>query len=197
MRLNKHELNLLNNLELHDYKELSKDELDKCWLKILDTNDILVLEELYANLRHQHGYSAIIDNIEYFIYNYYEKGIFRVCFYNMKTYEDTITKISEHNIKLFSIICDIVNNDLKTSVSLYTNIDIIDCNKNFFYLKILNSLLNLKTKKFKIKKISNVQYFYMKRYRHNGLLKNLKELCCYNKKPFIDRKTLITNLKAR
>lgn len=175
-------------------KSLSKDELDFYWSIIISSE---ALTEIYNNIRHQHGYVANIDDIEYFIYDYYEKGYFKVVCYNMlsKT-EVSIDSISDHNIELFYYIAKVLLNDITISVSLYTYIDICT-RKHNFYLKLLNKLLRLSNKSaFKIKRNKNNIYFQNKRFRYNGLLKNLKELYCINKL-FLDRIVFLEFLKTK
>ena len=114
------EKELLEIFDLNrDYKQLSKSQSIKYWLKILtprkeDEHD--TIEELYSALHWLKCYIVKNEGREYFIYSFYDKGIYEIHFYDMEYVQEDNElqnlKLTKSATKLFSIIITIMLDEL-------------------------------------------------------------------------------------
>lgn len=189
-KLSKNDIQLIYNFKLDkDYISLSREELEEVWKLALNINDTKI-KQISSLMRHMKGYKTTINNADYLIYSYYEKNFYNLFFYNLKTKNiREQLDLSKEKIILFSKMCDIFLHELESDKWLYYKINLPKRNLKL-YFKLISKFLKQSnsSKKFNIKKISGLYYFFNKDKRAGPLpLFYLKEKIISYKMPFIDR----------
>lgn len=201
--LSKNDKQIIKNFSRStDYKKLgtgnTKDteELDKYWLRILETSNKAVLKKLYKHLRDMHGYITIINSTEYFICDYYDKNFYNIFCYNMSSNEIINLSNSKEHIDLFRIICDIVIVECNKGYNISYKIKLSSTNTKL-YFKLIDKIMRLRYKQseFILKKIKRDYYYYYKGICHKPTIKYLRSRCHSYKKPFVIPENIITKLK--
>lgn len=197
-KLSKNDKQIIKNFEIdNNYRTLNQEEKDYYWLKILNTTNDRTLIELYSKLRWMNAYIAIINNKEYFIYDYYEKNFYNIFFYNITERKERELTTKKEDIDLFRVICSIVLDDIKYGNSLSYKIK-LPTKYVKLYFKLIDKVTRkrFKNSRFIIKKINNNFYYYYKGKMHKPSMKYLRSLVYAYNQPFIDAKKLITKLKC-
>lgn len=193
-KLSKNDIQLISNFKLDkEYISLSSEELEEVWKQALNINDKKI-KQISSLMRHMKGYKTTINNTDYLIYSYYEKNFYNLFFYNLKTknIEEQLDS-SKEKIILFSKMCDIFLRELESDMWLNYKINLPKRNLKLYFKLISKFLKQLNSsKKFNIKKISGLYYFFNKDKRAGPLpLFYLKEKIISYKMPFIDRANLL------
>jgi len=195
--LSKNDKQIIKNFSRSsEYTKLSTEDLDKYWLKILETSNEKALEKIYKQLRDVQGYVANINSTEYFIYDYYDKNFYNIFCYNMSTCEIVNLSNSKEHIDLFRIISDIIIIECIKGYNISYKIKISSTNTKL-YFKLIDKIMRLRCKqtRFKLKKIKGNYYYYYKGTRHKPTIKYLRSICHSYKKPFVDSIKIINELK--
>lgn len=142
------EKELLEMFDLNrDYNQLSKSQSIKYWLKILkpkkeDEHD--TIEELYSFLHWLKCYIVKNEGREYFIYSFYDKGVYEIHFYDMEYVQEDNElqnlKLTKSATKLFSAIITIMLDELFENSLQKIKIG-APKNKEKIYLKMIQKIL--------------------------------------------------------
>lgn len=205
-KLTKNDKQIIKNFKLDRiYKVLSKDELDTYWCKILNLSDAdkeTKLKIFYRPLLDMRGYISIINDTEYFFFDYNEKNFYNIWFYNMNDIkENSIIDLtnSRDDIEIFKVICGILREERKLERSLSYKIKLPKKSTKLFFKLIDKSVREIwKNTRMNIKKIKNEYYYH---YRGNdelyGGVRFLRTYVFHCKKPFIDIDKYIKKHKAK
>lgn len=196
-KLSKNDKQIIKNFEIDtNYITLNQEEKDYYWLKILNSNDKRILTELYSKLKWMNAYISIINDREYFIYDYYEKNFYNIFFYNITDRKENELTTRKDDIDLFGVICSIVLDDIEYGNSLSYKIKLPTKNVKL-YFKLIDKVTRkrFKNSRFIINKMNNSFYYYNKGKMNKPSIKYLRSLAYSYKQPFIDVKSLITKIK--
>ena len=197
-KLSKNDKQIIKNFKLdNNYKTLNQEEKDYYWSKILNTNDRKILTKLYSELMWMNAYITIINDKEYFIYDYYEKNFYNIFFYNISEKTDSELTSRKEHIELFRVMCSIILDDIKYGNSLSYKIKLPTKNAKLYFKLIDKVIRNIyKNSNFNIKKINNNFYYYHKGKINKPCIKYLRSMIFSYKKPFINIKKFISKLKC-
>lgn len=209
-KLSKNDIQLISNFKLdREFRELSKDELDEYWFKILNYQKLEVhksnkrIKAFYKYLMNITGFVSIINNTEYFFFSFNEKNFYNIYFYNMNNIKECNNNLltnSRESIEIFKVMCNILQLEREKQSSLSYKIQLP---KKFskLYFKLIDKFNRIvwKNTKMNIKKLKNNYYYY---YRGNSnemyhSLSYLKSVVLYYKKPFMDINSYIKKYKAK
>ena len=130
-----------------DYKQLSKPQSIKYWLKILNPpkkDDQDTISELYTMLHWLKCYVFKNEGREYFIYSFYDKGVYEIHFYDMGYVQEDNElqnlKLTKSATKLFSAIITITLDELLENSLQKIKIS-APKNKEKIYFKMIQKIL--------------------------------------------------------
>ena len=205
-KLTKNDKHIIKKFKLdREFRILSKDELDTYWRKILnlsDTNKETKLKNFYRPLLDMKGYISIINDNEYFFFDYNEKNFYNIFFYNMNNLKEGNIKSltnSKDSIEIFKVICSILREERKLERSLSYKIMLPNKYTKLFFKLIDKSVREIwKNTRMNIKKIKN-NYHYYYRGNYNEIYRGIRFLRTYvfhYKKSFIDIDEYIKKLNS-
>ena len=191
--------------ENRDYRELSKSQSIKYWVKILKPNkedEHDTIEELYTVLRWLKCYVVKNESREYFVYSFYDKGIYEIHFYDMEYVEEDNElrnlKLTKSSTKLFSAIITIMLDELLEN-SLQKIKIAAPKNKENIYLKMIEKILknhNLEKSIRIINTPTGKDYLIESEFIKMNPM-NIMEIKLRENKQSVDRIELLTNLRTR
>lgn len=200
-KLSKNDKQIIKNFKLNiDFKNLSKEELDEYWYKIL--NIPTKLNNFYTPLLDMQGYVSTINGNEYFFFDYNEKNFYNIFFYNMNDIKENNTNSltnSRESIDIFKVICSIYLCERKKKRTLSYKIK-IPHKFSKLYFKLIDKITReqYKNTNMKIKKIKNEYFYYYRGNRYNWhSLRFLRTYAYHYKKPPIDIDDYIRKFKAK
>lgn len=205
-KLTKNDKHIIKKFKLDgEFRILSKDELDTYWCKILNlsvTNKETKLKNFYRPLLDMKGYISIINDNEYFFFDYNEKNFYNIFFYNMNNLKEGNIKSltnSRDSIEIFKVICSILIEERKLERSLSYKIMLPNKYTKLFFKLIDKSVREIwKNTRMNIKKIKN-DYYYYYRGKYNEIYRGIRFLRTYvfhYKKPFINIDEYIKKLNS-
>ncbi len=130
----------------NDYKKLSKNEMDKYWLKITKSDDINDIEKfIYKKYKDMVCYITKHQGREYFIYTFYNKLMYEIHFLDMEHIapdeESLDLKKTGNSQHVFSVIISIVVDTIKKRSIKMIKIRAPE-HREDFYLKIIKKVLS-------------------------------------------------------
>ena len=158
--LNKNLKQYIKSFELnHNYIKLNEEETSYYWDKILNTNNLYVINELKKKFRFMNSYITKVENKIYFIYDYYEKNFYNIYFYDLENINDnTYIEFKKEHLQLLKVIISIFLDNLKNANILGYKVRL---SKNYINSKIFFSIFNkFKNNEFKVKKIKKEYYIF-------------------------------------
>lgn len=130
----------------NDYKKLSKNEMDKYWLKITKSDDVNDIEKfIYKKYKDMVCYIAKNQGREYFIYTFYNKLMYEIHFLDMEHItpddESLDLKKTDNSRHVFSVIMSIVIDAIKKRSIKKIKIRAPE-HREEFYLKVVKKILS-------------------------------------------------------
>ena len=209
-RLSKNDKQIIKNFKLdREFRELSKEELDSVWIKILNYEKFesekiqKKLKNFYKYLTLMNGYISVINGKEYFFFDFNEKNFYNICFFELDNYqENSINTLSNsrESIEIFKVICGILRKERNTKRTESYKIQLPNKFSKLYFKLIDKSNREVwKHSKMNIKRINSNYYYY---YRCGNFemyrgIHFLGSLVLYYKKTFLNINEYISKHRAR
>ena len=209
-KLSKNDNQIIKNFKLdREFRELSKEELDSVWIKILNYEKFKSekiqkkLKNFYKYLTLMTGYSSIINGREYFFFDFNEKFFYNIFFFELDKYKEnsinTLTN-SKESIEIFKVICSILRKERNTKRTESYKIQLPNKFSKLYFKLIDKSNREVwKHSKMNIKRIKTEYYYYYKCGDHEMYrgIHYMRSLVLYYKKPFLNIDKYISKHRAR